>query len=328
MNQIMPHVLFSGEQIHEPIPAALARDLILDGRAGPNLHVTGRLDLSETLVESLPDGLQCYELDLSRSRIRTLPANLRVAYRLNLEGCTGLESLPAGLKVGMLNLKGCTNLRALPEGLDVYFLDITGCVRLTGWPRHGSVQIGRLVARNCTNLQSLPPYLTNIAHLDLTGCSRLTTLPEGISVSSWLDLTGTEIRTLPASLQGVRLRWRGLFVNERIVLRPETLTAREVLAERNVELRRIMVERMGHDRFIAEAKARVLDTDRDAGGERRLLRVQMPGDEDLVCLAVSCPSTGRKYMLRVPPTTRTCHQAAAWIAGFDNPDDYHPIAES
>jgi hypothetical protein len=30
----------------------------------------------------------------------------------------------------------------------------------------------------------------------------------------------------------------------------------------------------------------------------------------------------------VPPAMRTCHQAAAWIAGFDNPNDYRPILET
>jgi len=54
----------------------------------------------------------------------------------------------------------------------------------------------------------------------------------------------------------------------------------------------------------------------------------MEGDEPLVCLSLVCPSTGHQYLLRVPPTMQTCHQAAAWIAGFDQPDAYHPIAES
>ena len=72
----------------------------------------------------------------------------------------------------------------------------------------------------------------------------------------------------------------------------------------------------------------MLDKDRDPGGERRLLQVALPGDEPLVCLAVFCPSTGRQYMLRVPPSIRSCRGAAAWIAGFDNPNDYRPIAET
>jgi hypothetical protein len=51
-------------------------------------------------------------------------------------------------------------------------------------------------------------------------------------------------------------------------------------------------------------------------------------DEPLMCLAVKCPSTGRDYFLRVPPTMRTCHQAAVWIAGYDDPSDYKPLVET
>jgi hypothetical protein len=85
---------------------------------------------------------------------------------------------------------------------------------------------------------------------------------------------------------------------------------------------------MGYQRFVAEAQAQTIDEDTDAGGARRLLRVPLEHDEPLVCLAVLDPSTGRQYLIRVPPGMKTCHQAAAWIAGFDNPDDYQPIAET
>jgi hypothetical protein len=34
------------------------------------------------------------------------------------------------------------------------------------------------------------------------------------------------------------------------------------------------------------------------------------------------------YALRVPPTMRSCRQAAAWMAGFDDPDDYRPLVET
>jgi hypothetical protein len=48
----------------------------------------------------------------------------------------------------------------------------------------------------------------------------------------------------------------------------------------------------------------------------------------VVCLLVHCPSTGRPYMLRVPPTVRTCREGAAWLAGFEDPDAYNPIIET
>ena len=79
---------------------------------------------------------------------------------------------------------------------------------------------------------------------------------------------------------------------------------------------------------MGEAGATVMDRDRDAGGERQLLRVKLEGDEDLVCVSVSCPSTERRYLLRVPPTMRTCRQAVAWTAGFDDPELYRPLVET
>lgn len=107
-----------------------------------------------------------------------------------------------------------------------------------------------------------------------------------------------------------------------------SITAQQILAETNAEKRRVMLERMGYEKFLTDAKAEILDEDRDTGGPRKLLKVPMEGDEDLVCVSVVCPSTDRQYVLRVPPTVLTCHQAAAWVAGFDNPDDYKPLAET
>jgi hypothetical protein len=117
-------------------------------------------------------------------------------------------------------------------------------------------------------------------------------------------------------------------VSGRVALHPETITAREALAERNAEVRRVMVERMGYERFLREVEAETVAEDTDAGGPRRLLRVAMERDEPLVCLSVRDPSTGRAYLLRVPPGMESCRQAAAWIAGFDSPDEYQPLAET
>jgi hypothetical protein len=281
-----------------------------------------------TALQALPAGLHVYELQMQYTRVRSLPPDLCVEYRLDLEGCAELRSLPAGLKTGSLILRNCIALESLPEGLDVYFLDITGCTGLRGWPHTASVRIGRLNASGCAGLHTLPPWLTTLAQLDISGCANLNALPEGLRVSSWIDLANTGITSLPASLQGVRLRWRGVPIDARIAFQPETITIREVLGEPNAELRRVLLERMGYDAFLSQAQAQVLDRDRDPGGERRLLRVPLPEDEPLVCLCVVCPSTGRQYVLRVPPTMRSCRQAAAWIAGYDNPGDYHPLAET
>lgn len=295
----------------------------------PQDLTVGRLNLNGcSSLRSLPDGLRCFELSAANTRLSTLPATLQITNRLDLSGCTELTSLPDNLKVGTLVLRDCVRLRALPEGLDTHFLDISGCTQLTAWPRRACVRIGRLNARGCTQLASLPPWLTHVSQLDISGCSNLQRLPETLVVSSWLDLAHTGITELPPQLEAVPLRWRGVPITTRIAFEAETLTADEVLTQPNAELRRVLLERMGYAAFLATAQAMVLDQDEDPGGERRLLKVPLQGDEDLVCVAVYCPSTGRQYLIRVPPSMRSCRQAVAWIAGFDNPDDYQPLAET
>jgi hypothetical protein len=265
---------------------------------------------------------------LRATPIVSLPADLRVEERLDLSDCDLLESLPAGFKTGALVLSRCTGLHALPEDMDVFFLHIPGCVALKRFPERGPAHIVRLNMRGCLQVRALPSWLKRVGQLDLHGCRSITELPADLRVVSWLDLADTGIRSLPESLQETPLRWRGVPVTSRIVFQPETIIVEEVLAASNVELRRVLLERMGYEKFIDRSNAESLDSDTDPGGARRLLRVPLSGDEPLVCLAVQCPSTGRRYLLRVPPTMRSCKQAAAWIAGFDDPKQYRPIAET
>ena len=292
-----------------------------------------------TGITEFPRGLTCETLNLQRTNLHTLPVDLRVIYRLDLTDCRGLTHLPAGLRVGWLDmprgtptggsliLRGCTALKFLPDGLDACLLDLRGCTSLLGWPDGAAGRVRRLIARGCSSLQFLPKWL-NLTHLDVTDCRQLRTLPEGLRVSSEIEIANTSIGRLPSSLREVRLRWRGVPIDHRIAFQPETIRVQEILAESNAESRRVLLERFGLERFLTEANAEVLDEDRDIGGERKLLRVPMEGDEDLVCLLVHCPSTGGRYTLRVPPTMKTCRQAVAWTAGFDKPELYQPLIET
>jgi hypothetical protein len=288
----------------------------------------GRIDASNcTGLVTIGPGLVANELNVSGTAIEELPA-LRVALRLEANQCQRLKRLPAGLKVGILSLRECPALEALPAGLDVSFLDVSGCVSLRTLPDDFRIEGGRLRVRDCPRLRSLPAHLGRLAQLDVAGCLNITELPESLTVSSWIDIGGAGLTALPPHLDGDGLRWRGVPIDARIAFRPETLSHEEVLAERNAERRRVMLERYGLDRFMADAAAETLDEDHDAGGKRRLLRLKLEGDEDLVCVTVVCPSTERQFVLRVPPTMRTCRQAIAWTAGFDDPDSYNPMIET
>lgn len=332
--QVEGHLDLAGSTELATLPAGLMVDTLRLAGCTALREIPGdlrvrRLDVTGcSRLEYWPEGLTCMELTARGSGIRALPARIEVAFRLDLRDCHQLEWLPPDLKTGSLVLRNCSALRRLPEGLDVQFLDISDCRLLEGWPQTGSVRYGRLTMRNCVQFTRLPEWLGAIAHLDLAGCAGITGLPADLQLSGWLDLADTGITALPPHLEHLPLRWRGVQIDARIAFQPETITGEEVLGQRNIELRRVLMERMGYDAFLAGVDAEVVHEDRDPGGVRRLLRVPLPDDEPLLALAVQDPSTARRYIIRVPPSMRTCHQAAAWIAGFDNPEDYRPLVET
>ena len=173
-----------------------------------------------------------------------------------------------------------------------------------------------------------PSWIQRLAQLDLAGCVALREIPDGLTVSSWVDVGGTGISRLPPSMRGASLRWRGVRVDERIAFNPAQLTAKEALTERNAEVRRVMIERMGYLRFSQEAQAKLLDQDQDRGGARQLLSIDLDKDEPLVGLSCFCPPREGSIFSGFPPNMKTCHQAAAWTAGFDDPWLYSPQIET
>lgn len=219
--------------------------------------------------------------------------------------CRELERLPMR-RMRNLSLHGCSGLRRLPDRFEVEGLDLSGCVGLD-WQEFALVEVRELNLADCVQLTSLPPWL---------------------DVSESVDVANTGLTELDDWHRHCRLLWRGVPVDATVAFHPERLKPEDVLAQENAEVRRVMLERVGLERFFSELPHDVLDSDRDKGGARQLLRVDGRGREDLQVLMVKCPSTGRRYFLRVPPWVETCRAAAAWIAGFNNPDDYQPVAES
>jgi hypothetical protein len=146
---------------------------------------------------------------------------------------------------------------------------------------------------------------------------------------------------------GERYRfWRGLPVPRRVVEEPESLTVSDVHSEWNVEVRRVMLERMGFERYVREAGGRVIAED-DYG---RLWRcspmpdepsplaflegafLEVEDSEPLVFVEVANATrapdgSARRYFLRVPPTVSTPHEAVAWTFGL-SASRYSPSAES
>jgi Domain of unknown function (DUF6745) len=122
--------------------------------------------------------------------------------------------------------------------------------------------------------------------------------------------------------------WRGMPIPPEVVPELATLTVDRIRAEDNAELRRVMLEHFGYDRYLRESGAK--EVGRDECGI--LWRVALPGDEPLVMVEVvnSTPEpdgTSRVYFLRVPPSVRTAREGVAWTFDVD-PDDYTPFVQT
>ncbi len=288
------------------------------------MDVGGSLIIRRCPIARLPAGLRVGR-DLKLHRLGDLvglPEGLAVPGGIELILCPSLGGIAPGLRVGAdLIIRRCEGFRELAEGLHVPgTLDLRGCTRLDHLP--GGMIVGFALGRK--------PF---IPALRLADCPSLTTLPEDLSLGGPIEVAGSGLRELPERLaRTASLLWRGVVVPPDVVFRPESLTPEQILGQRNAELRRVILERVGLDRVLRDAKAEVVDRDRDAGGDRRLIVLRLRdrfGQARTHCyLHCRCPSTGRDYLLRVPPETRTCRQAAAWLAGFDDPEAYRPVVET
>jgi uncharacterized protein DUF6745 len=122
--------------------------------------------------------------------------------------------------------------------------------------------------------------------------------------------------------------WHGVRVSRQAIEQPEQLRAAEVLAEPDAEVRRVLIERLGTDRFLRDAGA--LRVAEDEAGI--LWRLDLPDDEPLVCVEVTNATPGpdaifRRHVLRVPPDVRTPREAVAWTFGVSE-DEYRPLRET
>jgi len=298
---------------------------LLSGELPPGCTIHGTVDLSGTSLSKLPDELTIDGSLIARNckRLTVLPPGLSVKKNLDLSGCSSFWGIRDDLKVGNeLTLDNCTALIALPE----LWAGSVSCSNCSNLSEIRKVHSRSLNLTNCTRISNLPGKMF-VHSLNVTGCKRLKALPNDIRVRH-LNLADSGLTDLPKSSQDASLAWRGIPVDWAIAFYPDSITTLQIVEERNVARRRVMLERYGLERFIQSVLPDVLDQDTDPGGERSLLRCRLFGDEDIVCLRVTCPSTRAAYILRVPPTVRTCRQAAAWIAGFEDVEKYDPLVET
>jgi hypothetical protein len=156
-------------------------------------------------------------------------------------------------------------------------------------------------------------------------------------VSDRPELLLVDEQNRPHSLTGPFCRWRdgtalyavhGVRVPGWIIERPERITIKRIVEEGNAEIRRVMIEKIGAEKFLREAGAKRVQAD-DFG---TLYRVEFEGDEPLQMVEVENSSpeldgSFKKYMIRVPPQITTAHEAVAWTWGLTR-KHYAPAVET
>ncbi|MFE3019492.1 DUF6745 domain-containing protein [Streptomyces sp. NPDC059256] len=122
--------------------------------------------------------------------------------------------------------------------------------------------------------------------------------------------------------------WRGMPVPAAFLDELSSIDASRIRNEENAELRRVMLEHYGYDRYLAESGAKPMHKDESG----ILWRIELADDEDVVMVEVvnstaEPDGTFRTYWLRVPPTTRTAREGVAWTFGLQE-QAYEPLRQT
>lgn len=116
----------------------------------------------------------------------------------------------------------------------------------------------------------------------------------------------------------------GVRVNEQIVMRPETLTVKQINKEDNLDVRAIMINRYGWHNYLAKSKASLVDfRENDVENTKEALYTTKEFGKRLV---VTCP-TGRIFTLGVPENVSNCEQAQNWL-GNDTSKKFNVIGRT
>jgi hypothetical protein len=128
----------------------------------------------------------------------------------------------------------------------------------------------------------------------------------------------------------------GIRVPAKIFHKRHGIKLDDILYESNMEVRRILIERYGIDRFLAGIHATPTSVDDYSTlyHSRNPRKQFIPDDETsaYVKLLNSTPEPGttdvyKEYLLRVPPNVRTPQEAVAWSFNLET-EEYVPDAQS
>lgn len=120
--------------------------------------------------------------------------------------------------------------------------------------------------------------------------------------------------------------WHGSWVTEKIIMRPEMITRKDIEEEKNSEVSRAMAERLGWDEYMKRAECVLVDkwfdTEKSNHYELwdfkkrfaltpRLLKMESPELND---------GTRPYYVEPVPPQAKTCQAARRWQVDPSRPE--------
>lgn len=111
-----------------------------------------------------------------------------------------------------------------------------------------------------------------------------------------------------------------------IVETPEKITVEDIDKEQNAEVRRVMIDFYGMERYLLDSNSEEID--KSEWGT--LYRRELEEDEPIVAVHVINSSkepdgSYKKYMIRVPPEITTAREAIAWSFGIEKETEYNPI---
>jgi hypothetical protein len=122
--------------------------------------------------------------------------------------------------------------------------------------------------------------------------------------------------------------WNGVVVPAHAIMAGGEITLEQIDKETNIEVRRILIQQYGLERYLADSGAIQIAAD-ECGV---LYKKMQANDEPIVVVKVTNPTpepdgSHKHYFLRVPPQMTSARAAVAWT--FDiKPEEYEPGSQS
>lgn len=122
--------------------------------------------------------------------------------------------------------------------------------------------------------------------------------------------------------------WGGVVIPPEAIEATQDISIERIDKEQNAEVRRILIQQYGLERYLQDSGARQIDADEFGV----LYKKSLPNDEPVVVVKVTNrtpePDGSRKfYFLRVPPYMTSARNAVAWTFNM-SPEEYAPTIQT